>query len=57
MHLRKDPNFIPLPNIEEGDDVEVKRWIKAGKALRDSIKKKLRDGTPWGFDLLEPIHL
>ena len=56
-HLRQDPDFIPPPDIEEGNDGDVKRWIKAGSNQRRVIREKLRAGTPWSVDLLQPVHL
>ena len=56
-HAQKDPDYIPLPNIEQGNDEELRRWMTAGFEQRNSIRGKLRAGTPWGVDLLQPIHL
>ena len=55
-HSGQDPNFIPLPHIGEGNDTEVKRWITAAHGQRNAIKKRLRTGTPWSIDLLQPTH-
>jgi len=57
MHLQRDPSFVPLPDIQEGNDTEVKRWMAAGDDQRKSIRKMLRAGTPWSADLLQPIYL
>ena len=56
-HAQRDPDYIPLPNIEQGSNEELRRWITAGFEQRNSITKKLRAGTPWSVDLLQPIHL
>jgi len=55
--LRKDPDFIPLPDIVEGVDTELKRWTYAAADQRKAIKQMLRAGTPWSVDLLQPVHL
>lgn len=56
-HLRQDPDFIPLPDIVEGVDTEVKRWTYAAAGQRKAIRQMLRTGTPWSVDLLQPVHL
>lgn len=56
-HRALDPRFVPSKSIEEGDDGDVERWIKAGRKTRTSIKKWLKEGIPWSLDLLEPIRL
>ena len=56
-HARRNPDYIPLPNIEQGTDEELRRWITAGFEQRKIIKEKLKAGTPWSMDLLQPVHL
>lgn len=56
-HLGRDPAFVPLPDIVEGSDGEVRRWINAAAEQRKIIRQRLRDGTPWSEDLLQPVHL
>ena len=56
-HLGQDPAFIPLPDIVEGSDAEVRRWINAAAGQRKAIRQKLRAGIPWSVDLLQPVHL
>jgi hypothetical protein len=56
-NLCLDPNFVPLPDIEEGSDEELKRWMKAAAGQRGAIRRKLRAGTPWSVDLLQPVYI
>jgi hypothetical protein len=49
------PGYVPLPNIESGSDAEVNRWMKARKKQKMEIIRKLRNGTPWSEDLLQPV--
>ena len=57
QHLQENPDYFPLPDVEEGNEIEVKRWITAGREQRNLIRKKLRADTPWSGDLLKPTHL
>ena len=56
-HLRRNPDFIPLPDIVEGSDAELKRWTYAAADQRKAIKQMLMTGTPWSVDLLQPVRL
>ena len=51
------PGYVPLPNIVSGSDAEVDRWMKARKKQKMEIIKKLRNGTPWSEDLLQPVSI
>ncbi|KAF9651988.1 hypothetical protein BDM02DRAFT_343431 [Thelephora ganbajun] len=55
--LAQAPGYILLPNIVSGSDAEVNRWMKARCKQRREIIKKMREGTPWSIDLLEPVSL
>jgi len=55
-HALNDTDYISLPTIEQGSDKELKGWIKAGLEQGNAIRKKLRAGTPWSVDLLQPVH-
>jgi len=55
--LERDPDFTPLPDIEEGSDEEIKRWMRAAGDQRKDIRQKLRAGILWSVDLLTPVHL
>lgn len=50
-------DYVPMPSIVTGNDAEVDRWMRARLRQRRAIVKKLRDGTPWSKDLLEPVDL
>ena len=56
-HTNRDPDYIPQSDTELGNDDGVKGWIVAGRKQRNSIKEKLRAGTPWSLDLLQPTYL
>lgn len=46
-----------MASIVVGSDVEVDRWMRARLRQRKAIVTKLRNGTPWSKDLLEPVSL
>jgi len=54
-NLVQVPGYAPLPNIVSGNDAEVDRWMRVRCKQRREIIKKLRNGTPWSTDLLEPV--
>jgi len=56
-HAQRIPDYVPLSHIEQGSDKELRRWMRAGFGQRNSIREKLKAGTPWSLDLLQPIHL
>ena len=56
-NLIQAPNYVPLPDIVSGSDVEVDRWMRARHRQRRTIVAKLRSGTPWSGDLLESVSL
>lgn len=46
-----------LPDIVDGSDREVQRWMDAAKDLRKEVKRLLRTGIPWSLNLLKPVYL
>ena len=49
--------YVPLPNIISGSDAEVNQWMRARRKQKMEIIKKLRNGTPWSKDLLQPVSI
>ena len=56
-NLQQAPGYVPMASIVVGSDVEVDRWMRARLRQRKAIVTKLRNGTPWSKDLLEPVSL
>lgn len=56
-NLVQAPGYVPLPNIVSGSDTEVDRWMRARRKQKMEIIKKLRSGTPWNEDLLQPVSI
>ena len=56
-NLVQAPGYVTLPNIISGSDAEVDRWMRARKKQKMEIIKKLRSGTLWSKDLLQPVSI
>jgi len=56
-NLLQGPGYVPTPSIVSGSDAEADRWMRARLRQRRIIINKLRNGTPWSEDLLEPVEL
>jgi len=56
-NLEQVPGYVPVVSIVTGSDVKVDQWMRARLKQRKAIIRKLRSGTPWSKDLLEPVNL